>query len=170
MGMKEIKVGGAVGFQIWGRVLPFAIAAVLIVLIKITDPPNDGAAVLLYMLPLVLGFILFLIFASARMTVRFDDERIVMSFLGVGKEIAVSDITRMSYYINKQKYRGREKFILVMSIEYSGKKAEMWEYISSGELDMCRTGDADKELFVLYDHLRSLRPETAKGLVRNGVM
>jgi len=81
------------------------------------------------------------------------------------KDIRMDEITRVRYYIMLRK-SGRPStrfYHLVMEIEYQGGRQELMEHIEKAEIEYCKHGKAKKELFVLYDYIKELYPEKARG-------
>ena len=102
------------------------------------------------------------------LVVMFDEQWLMMKHGIFRKDVRMDDIIRVRYYIMKQRVTGRycrRSYIysLILEIEYQGGRQELMEQVTEDEIEYCKNGEADKELFVLYDYIKELYPEKAKG-------
>ena len=162
--MKKIEVSGAVAFERWYEAGIFAIIAVMLLAVSLFE----SAWKLICGLALAAIFIDFIVIIAVSlspMIVMFDEQWLMMKHGMFRKDIRMDSIIRVRYYIMLRK-RGRPStrfYHLVMEIEYQGGRQELMEYIEKAEIENCKHGEANKELFVLYDHIKELYPDKAKG-------
>ena len=161
--MKRIEVLGAVAFERWYTAGMFVIIGAMFVAVSLFE----SAWRLIGWLTLAALFIYFIVFIaviSSPMVVSFDEQWMMLKHGIFRKDIRMDSIIRVRYYIMLKKGRnGRRFYSLVMEIEYSGGRQELMESISKDEIEYCKSGEADKELFVLYDHIKELYPGKARG-------
>ena len=162
--MKKIEVSGAVALERWYEIGMFIIIGVMLLAVSLFESawkPISGLA----MAVLFIYFIIAIAVSLFPMIVMFDEQWLMMKHGMFRKDIRMDEITRVRYYIMLRK-RGRSStrfYHLVMEIEYQGGRQELMECIEKAEIEYCKNGEADKELFVLYDHIKELYPDKAKG-------
>lgn len=119
----------------------------------------------LAMVVLFIYFIIAVAVSLSPMIVMFDEQWLMMKHGIFRKDIRMDSIIRVRYYImlRKKGRTGARFYHLVMEIEYRGGRRELTERITKEEIEYCKSGEADKELFVLYDHIKGLYPDKAKG-------
>ena len=119
----------------------------------------------LAMAVLFIYFIIAVAVSLSPMIVMFDDQWLMMKHGMFRKDIRMDSIIRVRYYImmRKRGQTGRRFYHLVMEIEYQGGRQELMEHIEKAEIEYCKHGKANQELFVLYDYIKELYPEKARG-------
>ena len=162
--MKKIEVSGAVALERWykaGLLLIVAIMMIAALLFESAWKLICGLA----MAALLIYFIVSVAVLFSPMIVMFDDQWMMMKHGMFRKDIRMDSIIRARYYImlRKRGRTGRRFYHLVMEIEYSGGRQELMEQITKEEIESCKTGEADKELFVFYNHIKELYPDKAMG-------
>ena len=162
--MKKIEVYGAAAFERWYVLGMFIIVAVMLLAASLFESAWKLICGLA-LAALLIYFIVSVAVLFSPMIVRFDDQWLMMKHGIFRKDVRIDSIIRVRYYImmRKRGRTGRRFYYLVMEIEYSGGRQELMEQITKEEIESCKTGEADKELFVLYGYIKELYPEKAKG-------
>ncbi|MBO7473187.1 MAG: hypothetical protein J6U00_04170 [Ruminococcus sp.] len=165
--MKRIEASGAVAFERWSGMVLFIIVAVLLLAASLFESARKPICGLALAVPLkyFIVFIAFIAVSFSPMTDVFDDQWLMMKNGMFRKDIRMDEITRVRYYIMLRKSRrpSMRFYHLVMEIEYQGGRQELMEHIEKAEIEYCKHGEANKELFALYNHIKELYPDKAKG-------
>ena len=163
--MKRISVAGSVRSEKIFKIAAAVIMTAVILTAVLMECP-EGIILAVALISSGLYFIFWALLLLEPTIVTFDDEWLMIKHLAFRKDIKMSNIDRVWYYIYEDSGKRKSIYYLVLRIEYDGGVQKLKEFIRKGEIEHCKRKEIGKEIFELYDHIEELYPKKARGYWR----
>ena len=163
--MNMIKIKGDLKIDKIATIVYIPLGLIL-ALVGAANNWSDDFIIFWELILLVIFVIIAVVDENTPWEIRYDEYWLMTKHLMLKEEIKMDDITEVRYYIKIEGSGGEPFKCLIMEIVHTGGKLKLKEMISNKDIENCKRGKGDMELFILYRFFEREYPKKAKGYWR----